>query len=130
MVTSQLKPAPKSENSDTEDPVIEIQMNGDTDHKQHADDVEVVDLISKDDGSDEVNNAKVKVVEEATEEVIIMEKMESSNEMKEPKKEWIQDMKVQLLSKTRESGGNTKVLKFYHEPLLMNDWTETSDDFE
>jgi hypothetical protein len=53
-----------------------------------------VDLISKNEGTNTLKNEKAKTVEEATDEAAMVGKKQDLQEMREPRKEWIQNMKV------------------------------------
>ena len=54
----------------------------------------MIDLVSKNEGTNALNNGNDKVKTVETEEAVVTEKKEIVKELKEPRKEWIQDMKV------------------------------------
>ena len=74
--------------------MIEIPDEKVEEEQQQEQDMEIVDLISKNEGTNTLKNEKVKTVEEATDEAAMVGKKQDLQEMREPRKEWIQNMKV------------------------------------
>lgn len=74
--------------------MIEIPDEKVAEEQQQEQDMEVVDLISKNEDTNALKNEKVKTAEEATDEAVVAEKKEDLQEMREPKEEWVQNMKV------------------------------------
>ena len=74
--------------------MIEIPDEKVEEEQQQEQDMEIVDLISKNEGTNTLKNEKAKTVEEATDEAAMVGKKQDLQEMREPRKEWIQNMKV------------------------------------